>query len=410
MVPPVSLPGISGSNAESLSGIQPGRGRNEGAGPDAAGAQKSGKAGAAIIRTADDAMNVLKARLSQRLEQQLGNGSTSGTGRFSPPSFEVPSAEMVAQRVLGFVQQRLQAETRAGADTERLAGLVSDARAGIAQGFAEAREQIQAMGLMDNRLDREIEDSSRRIESGLDGLRDRLAGRQPGTVAAEQEMQAGYRLERGSESLFSFQVTTEEGDTVTVRMAEQRYSGAFAETSTAHRGAANGQDSRFGAVSGFSGRYSFNIEGDLNSQEQRALTRLLGQVEKVSDRFFDGDIQGAFDKARDLNLGGNALASFSLSLTSTRIVSAAAYESVARQPSENAQLRPLGGLARDLQGAAETAFERGVSAPAFEGLVNSLLEDVREGQSDRADDPPAASDSLMDEFISGVVGSLQRHR
>lgn len=410
MVAPMNLPGLSRSNPDTFSGIQPGRARNEGASPGAASEQQAGKAEAAIIRTADDAINVMKARLSQRLEQQLGNGTLTGAGRFSSPSFEAPSAETVAQRVLGFVQQRLQAEARAGADTERLAGLVADARAGVEQGFAEAREQIQAMGLMDNRLGREIDNSFSRIESGLDGLRDQFVGRQPGTVAAEQETQARYRLERASESLFSFQVTTEEGDRVTVQMAEQRYSGAFAETFAENRGAANGQDSRFSAISGFSGRYSFSVEGDLNSQEQRALVRLFGQVEKVSGRFFDGDIQGAFRKAQDLNLGGNALASFSLSLTSTRVVSAAAYESVSRQPSENAQLRPLGGLARDLQGVARSAFERGITEPAFAGLMNSLLQEIRQWQSERADGPPPASDSLMDEFISGVTGSLQQHR
>ena len=409
MVSPISLPGLSRSNPDALSGIQPGRGRNEGASPGAASDQKAGKSEAAIIRTADDAMNVMKARLSQRLEQQLGNGFPNGTGRFSPPSFEAPSAETVAQRVLGFVQQRLQAEARAGADTERLAGLVADARAGVELGFAEAREQIQALGLMDNRLGREMADSFSRVDSGLDSLLDRFAGRQPGTVVAEQQTQAGYRLERASESLFSFQVTTEEGDRVTVEMAEQRYSGAFAETLAENRGAANGQDSRFSAISGFSGRYSFSVEGDLNSQEQRALARLFGQVEKVSGRFFDGDIQSAFRKAQDLNLGGNALASFSLSLTSTRVV-AAAYESVSRQPSENAQLRPLGGLARDLQGVARSAFERGISEPAFAGLMNSLLQEIRQWQSERADGPLPAADSLMDEFISGVIGSLQRHR
>lgn len=410
MVAPSNLPGLSRPNPDSLSGLPPGRGRNEGPGAGVVSAQNAGTTDSAKIRTADDAMSVLKARLSQRLEQQLGKGISNGTERFSPPEFEAPSAEMVAQRVLGFVQQRLQAEARAGADTERLAGLLSDARAGIAQGFAEARDQIETMGLMDERLGRQIEDSSSRIASGLDGLQDQFIERPSGTVAAGQEMQAGYGVERASESLFSFQVTTAEGDKVTVRMAEQRYSGAYAETFAENRGGAISQDSQFGAISGFSGRYSFNVEGDLNGQEQRALARLFERVEKVSDRFFDGDIQGAFRKAQDLNLGGQALASFSLSLTSTRMVSAAAYESVTRQPSENAQLRPLGGLARELQDVAQSASERGISAPAFKGLMDSLLQEIRHGQSERADGPLSASDSLMDEFFEAVIDSLQRPR
>jgi len=408
MVSPINLPGLSRSDPDLFSGIPSRRGGNEGTGPGVASDHKVGSNESAKIRSADDAMNVLKARLSQRLEQQLGKGIANGAERFSPAVFEAPSAELVAQRVLGFVQQRLQAEARAGAETERLAGLLTDARAGIAQGFAEAREQIETMGLMDDRLGRAIEDSFSRITSGLDGLQDRFVERPSGTLAAGQEMQAGYRVERASESLFAFQVTTAEGDRVTVRMAEQRYSGAYAETVVENRGGGNSQDLQFGAVSGFSGRYSFNVEGDLNGQEQRALAGLFERVEKVSDRFFDGDIQGAFRKAGDLNLDGQALASFSLSLTATRIVSASAYESVARQPSDNAQLRPLGGLARDLQSVARSASEGGVSAPAFKGLMNSLLQDIRQWQSERNDSLLPASESLMNEFIDGVTDSLKR--
>lgn len=174
MVSPINLPGLSRSTPDSLSGSQPGRGRKEAAGPGVAGDQKAVKAEAATIRTAEDAMEVLKARLSQRLEQQLGTVSANAPGRFSAPSFEAPSAEMVAQRVLGFVQQRLQTDARAGADTDRLMGLLLAARAGVEQGFTEARDQITAMGLMDDRLGLEIDDSFSRIQKGLDDLLDRF--------------------------------------------------------------------------------------------------------------------------------------------------------------------------------------------------------------------------------------------
>ncbi|TGN40170.1 DUF5610 domain-containing protein [Marinobacter confluentis] len=403
MVSPINVPGFSRSTTESPSGSQPGRGRGDVANQGVTGDQKAQKSQGSDIRTVEDAMNVLKARLSQRLEQQLGNLPASASGRFSAPAFEAPSAEVVAQRILGFVQQRLQAEARAGADPERLAGLLSDARAGVEQGFAEAREQIQAMGLMNDQLGSDIDDSYSRIQSGLDGLRDQFVEGKSGTVVAQPETSSGYRVERAVESLFSFEVTTEEGDKVTVQMAEQRYSGASGQTTTGE----NGRTTELSTIDAFSGRYSFSVEGDLNSEEQQALAKLFEKVGKVSERFFDGDIQGAFRKAQDLNLGGDALASFSLSLTSTRIVSAAAYESVSAQPAENAQLRPLGGLARDLQGLAQSAFERGLSEPAFEGLMKSLLQEIRQWQGGRADGSALAPQSLMDDFLSGVIGSLQ---
>ena len=323
-------------------GNQPGVSSNE----KAARNQRMAEPGPAAIRTAEDAMNILKARVSQRLEQQLGSVSANRPSRFASPAFEAPSAEIVAQTVLGFVQQRLQAEASAGADANRLAGLLADARAGVEKGFAEAREQIEALGLMDERLGAGIDESYNRIQNGLSGLSEQFVQRQPESAVSAATETPGYRIERASELLFSSEVTTEEGD------------------------------------------------------------RLIGQVEKVSTQFFDGNVQSAFQKAQTLNLGGEALASFSLSLTSTRIVSASAYESVAQQPSANTQLRPLVGLARDLQSVAQSAFERGVSEPAFEGFLDSLLQDMGELQRQREDAPALASDSLISDFIKAVIQSL----
>jgi hypothetical protein len=158
-------------------------------------------------------------------------------------------------------------------------------------------------------------------------------------------------------------------------------------------------------VGGFSGRYAFSVEGDLNAAEQKSLTKLFNEVEKVSTRFFDGDIQGAFRKAADLNISGDALASFSLSLSSTRVVSAA-YESVSQQPSANTQLRPLGNLARDLQSLGQSALDRGMPGQAFEGLMNSLLEDIRQWQAGQAESPQTAVEPLMSDFISAVIKSM----
>ena len=388
MVSPINIPAGFRGSSDAL------QGRDSAAVPRQQGVavdSQLSKAEPAQIRNADDAINLLKASLTQRLERQMGSVPSQGRAAFASPAFEAPSTEQVAQRVLGFVQQRLQAEARAGADTERLNGLLADARAGVEQGFAEAREQIEALGMMNNRLSSDIDDSYNRIQDGLDELGAQLS--RPATEAA-------YRVERAAESLFSFEVTTAEGDRVTVQMAEQRYAGA----SVAYQSDEGGRSAN--VVSGFSGRYEFRVEGDLNAGERSALADLMSRVEKVSSRFFDGDIQGAFRKAQDLNLGGDALASFSLSLTSTRIVSASAYESVAQQPSVNSQLRPLGDLAQELQGTARTALDQGVSKPAFQGLMNSLLEDIRQWQSDRAEITQAVDPSLMDEFLSAVIQSM----
>ena len=123
----------------------------------------------AVIRTPADAFNVLRARMEQRLEQAMGalaNKPSVASHKYSAQA-QPPTPTDVANRILGFVQNRLQAEAEAGADTERLTELFAQARAGIEKGYGEAREQIQALGLMTETLAVEIDKGFDLIQDGL---------------------------------------------------------------------------------------------------------------------------------------------------------------------------------------------------------------------------------------------------
>lgn len=356
----------------------------------------------APIRTAEDAINVLRKRLEQQLEQRLGS---AGPDASSPARnrFEPPTPADVASRVLGFVQQRLQKESAAGADTERLAGLLADARRGIEQGFSEARDQLEALGMMTGKLNSDIDDGFGRIQEGLAGLESRyLKNELPGASPAQSGTSAAL-VESATGDSFAFEVTTRDGDRITVRMDEQRYS-RMAAGFTESNGILSGEVS---STSLFSGRYSFTVDGSLNDGEKQALAGLFEKVQDVSGRFFSGDVQGAFRTAQSLNLGGDELASFSLNLSATRMVSAAAYESVSREPSANSQLRPLGGLARDIQEVARESAVKGLDLPAVEGLMQKLLDDIQALQKEQGGGNSSAPRSLMDDFLSSVLAAFE---
>jgi hypothetical protein len=129
---------------------------------------RSGSEQAQQIRTPADAINVLRVRMEQRLQQAMGGQPKPATAsdKYAAQA-QPPTAAEVASTILGFVQNRLQEEADAGADVERLADLLSQARAGIEQGYAEAREQIQALGMMNDTLAGEIDDGFNRIQDGL---------------------------------------------------------------------------------------------------------------------------------------------------------------------------------------------------------------------------------------------------
>ncbi|WP_177190578.1 DUF5610 domain-containing protein [Marinobacter sp.] len=381
------------------SGAEPSGSRSTNNAPEPTKVREQGRG---AIRTPEDAINALRSRLEQQLQQRLG-ASGPDTSASTRNRFEPPTAADVASRVLGFVQQRLQKEAAAGADSERLAGLLSDARRGVEQGFSEAREQIEALGLMTDTLNRDIDDSFTRIQDGLSDLESRYL--QNG-MPSESRVAAAM-VESASKESFAFEVTTRDGDRVTVRMEEQRYSAMSASA----RESDGVRSEEVRSASLFSGRYAFSVEGSLDDGEKAALADLFGKVQQVSGRFFDGDIQGAFQAAQSLSLGGDELASFSLNLSATRMVSAAAYESVSREPSSepsaNMQLRPLGSLARDIQGLAQESVAKGMDLQAMEGLMQELLDDIQRLQNERGGENNPAPRSLMDDFLSSVLAAFE---
>ncbi|MDX1756105.1 MAG: DUF5610 domain-containing protein [Marinobacter sp.] len=353
------------------------------------------------VRTVQDAINILRTRLDQRLQQSLGSVEANESGLVSA-QFEPPSAADVAARVLGFIQGRLQQEAQSGADQGRLAELLSQARAGVEQGFREAREQIEALGMMNDTLSSDIDDSFNRIQDGLGDLEERFLGQAPGQPTPVEATSLS-QVEAMARDTLAFEVRTRDGDVVQLRMDESRYGGIRVASG------GEGEQARTEATAGtlFAGRYSFSVEGELDAGEREALTALFGEVQNVAGRFFDGDVRGAFEAAQSLGLSGDELASFSLNLTASRTVRAATYEAVSGQPESSArQLRPLGGLAREIQDLGRQAQANGLDLPALDGLMSRILSDIRNAlpASEQAADQEL---SQMDDFFRRVLERLQ---
>lgn len=134
----------------------------------------------ASIRTPADAINVMRTRMEQRLQEAMGgqNKVVSGADKYAAQA-QPPTASDVASVILGFVQNRLQQEADGGADVEKLAGLMEQVRAGIEKGYAEARDQIVALGMMNETLGGEIDEGFNLIQDGLLNLEKLFSGKEP---------------------------------------------------------------------------------------------------------------------------------------------------------------------------------------------------------------------------------------
>ncbi len=241
------------------------------------------------------------------LENQLGK-SLPG---FAPIS-ELNAADFtpaaVADRILGFVETAI--AQRAGSELEAQS-MLQQAREGIAQGFAEAREILSKMPAMNDEISEQVDKTESLIFKGLDKL-------QNASVDTPRQQQIGQLIsESGSlssqfkqSSQASIQIVTQDGDKVDVSYSallqfseSQRYSVDQSASSASYE---------FSSFS--SAAFEFNVQGNLDKGEQEAINELLNDVGKLANQFFNGDVQAAFNSAMELGFDSKELKSFALDL------------------------------------------------------------------------------------------------
>ncbi|MGQ7957134.1 DUF5610 domain-containing protein [Pseudomonas sp. SP16.1] len=316
----------------------------------------------AARKTAANAQTILANRLAEKLG--LPPGSLNGKqDDFTP--------EKVANRILGFIEQRLQGEAVAGADPAKLQKLLGQAREGVEKGFEEARKILDGMGGLAGKVASDIDDTYQRIQDGLAGLDQRFGA---GAPAAGQVAAAGYsqRLAAQAET-FDLSVTTRDGDRLRISVAQA--SASWSQTRFAGVGAGGGGALAASRESGslLTGAWQVGVEGELDEQEVEALERLFSQVQDLSNKFYAGDLAGAFDRAMDLQMDGEQLASMSLRLTQTSVRQATdVYGAVAGQGGQAASaVSPS--LQEYAQGLLEALHGAGDLARDAKGLLTDLL-------------------------------------
>ena len=275
-----------------------------------------------VVRTVADANAVLANRLAERLGLPPG-GMGIKAEDYSP--------EKVAGRIIGFIEQRLHSEQAAGADTGKLQKLLDQARSGVEKGFAEARQILDGMGVLQGKVASDIDDTYQRIQDGFANLDQRFNPPAPAEGGTTAVAAYSERLSAQAET-FELAVTTRDGDRLRISIAQA--SASWSQNSIA--AASNGNSSAVVASSQSGslqiGAWQVSVEGELDEQERAALEKLFGQVQELSNKFYSGDLSGAFDRAMALELDGEQLASMSLRLTQTSIRQATdAYSAVAEQ-------------------------------------------------------------------------------
>lgn len=320
-----------------------------------------------VVRNAADAQATLANRLAERLG--LEPGALAGKANDYTP-------EKVAGRILGFIEQRLQSEQAAGADPSKLKGLLEQARSGVEKGFAEARKILDGMGVLQGKVASDIDDTYQKIQDGFSDL-DKRFNPDAALVGGSTNIAAYSERFAAQAESFDMEVTTRDGDRlrISIAQASANWSQSGVVASSNGNGSSVVASSQSGSLQ--IGAWQVSVEGELDDEERAALEKLFGQVQDLSNKFYAGDLSGAFDRAMALEMDGEQLASMSLRLTQTTVRQATDAYSAVAQDGGQAASAVNSSLIDYAQGLLDAL--RSANQVAEEGTAKTSLLDMLKG-------------------------------
>lgn len=226
------------------------------------------------------------------------------------PHFDFSS---VGENILGFVSAVIIDAKDNGATPETLQTMLDDAKKGIKEGLNEASQVLKELGLFNVDVENGINHVNVLLNDGLQVLSDKIFkdNDEPVVIGASR-----YHLTKGA----SFHINTKDGDELNIRFnAEYLQPSTLSVNSSSQPLPKNIYQNAF----------SVEINGKLNTGEQQAINDLLENLQNVSDLFFAGGFDEAFEKAQSISMDPTYLASFSMDLQRTETLpSVKQYQSV----------------------------------------------------------------------------------
>jgi hypothetical protein len=210
----------------------------------------------------------------------------------------------VAKNVMNFVGGVIKSAANNGADDAYLENLFSQAREGVSKGIAMAEQDIG--GFMDEDTQNGINNAQALIEQGIVTLEDSLLG----SAQETDDNQVSDSDAQGSQ-LEALRINTTGGDEVRLRFATLE--GRDAHESSPQLAINENNTQANSAFRSFEhSSLSFSISGELNEDDMTALRELVEKASDLSETFFAGDIDNAFEQALSLGFDDSELVEVAL--------------------------------------------------------------------------------------------------
>jgi len=341
--------------------------------------------------------DVIQKALNRAYAQISAGFDSAGINTPAAAEFEPLSAEQAAGNILGFIERRLAMDVAEGATQEQLASRLDAGLEGFKKGFAEAEEQLEALGMLNEHVAQDIGRTFDLVTNGIDLLRERFLTDQV-QVPPEEEapvydagslMGSSASYDFAQKNTFSFSLTTADGDKVYIRASA-------AEAYSAQR--SNDDSGRRQSIS-FSNnlQFSLSVEGELDEDELEAINDLLGQVNDLASDFFSGDYDQAFKEALDIGYDASEITGFALRLTHTEVQRFSEAYTADRNSGDSGntfaeRMEPIGRFAQQFLAALESSSALGQPS----SFVSDLLSAVAEHQGEIAERLTQFTDQLQE--------------
>jgi len=345
------------------------------------------------------AATLLNGRIASSVGSALeANGPQSLAGQggdFSP--------EKIAQNILSFIDTAIGSARANGADAAAIEQKKADAKAAVEKGFAEAKDILQSFGAWNGSVKENAEKTLALIHQGLDERAATAAPSTQGASGVQTTKLAAFEAKRAE--TFELEIKTREGDIVKLSYSTNQSAGFKASRISDE----SGVKQAFSAYSSQSENLTFSVQGDLNDDEKKSIDNLMKDVDKLAQDFYGGDMQGAMQHAKALDMNKEQLSSLSLDLSYTQSRSAiSAYQQVgaldqnsrSRAPLNNTEVGTIGAFNKSLEGMLREADRFFQDA---DKMVKKLFSDIAPETTN--DNPQGSEKSTLRDMLNGLISA-----
>lgn len=286
MLTPVSpnvSPGILNSSATATNTVDAGTTRTESRGETQTGVTPS----AVFIRS----------ERYQALEKASAVESSGDVSKASAPlSDSAARIQETTNTILGFIEAQLQRDIENGATADELASRLQAGLDGVKQGFAQASQQLEEMGLMTAELNAELQLTFDSLVAGSENLQEQFVegGNTAKNVASDIDVNQS----------FGFSLTTKDGVTsdIQVMSLQQGVSRSILDQLKGVEALLDYSET--------SERYALTASEPLSDTVLESARDLLNQFADLSERFQQDGGSEAYQSAQSLGYDSSKISQF----------------------------------------------------------------------------------------------------